>query len=138
MHARAAIRLAACCAFVVLSGCSRWHNVALGPGGRAVAAVQPGTPVELTFAAPRRVQGLPRPVARLTGTVERSSRDTLHVRVRQAATLGAELRSVERPTVAPVIIDRNVAARLHERSGRLTALLLAGVAAVVAIVLLAG
>lgn len=138
MHARAAIRLAACCAVVVLSGCSRWHNVALGPGGRAVAEVQPGTPVELTFAAPRRVQGLPRPVARLTGTVERSSRDTLHVRVRQAATLGAELRSVERQAVAPVIVDRDVAVRLHERSGRRTALLLAGVAAVVAIVLLAG
>jgi hypothetical protein len=48
------------------------------------------------------------------------------------------LRPVERPTVAAVVVDRNVAARLHERSGRLTAMLLAGVAAVVAIVLLAG
>ena len=138
MPARATIRLAACCALVVLAGCSRWHNVALGPGGRPLAAVQPGTPVELSFAAPRRVPGLPRPVARLAGTVERSSRDTLHVRVRQAAALGAELRPVERPTVAPVILDRNVAVRLHERSGRRTALLLAGVAAIVAIVLLAG
>lgn len=138
MHARAVLRLLACCALVVLAGCSRWHNVALGPGGRPVAAVQPGTPVELTFAAPRRVQGLSRPVARLSGTVERSNRDTLHVRVRQAAALGGELRPVERPTIAPVIVDRDVAVRLHERSGRLTVLLLAGVAAVVAIVLLAG
>jgi hypothetical protein len=138
MHARAAIRLAACCALALLAGCSRWHNVALGPGGRAVTEVRRGTPVELSFAAPRRVQGVARPVARLAGTVERSSRDTLYVRVREAAALGAELRPVERPTVAAVVVDRNVAARLHERSGRLTAMLLAGVAAVVAIVLLAG
>lgn len=138
MHSRALVRLVACCALALLPGCSRWHNVALGPGGRPLAAVRPGTPVELGFAAPRRVQGLPQPVARLAGTVERSSRDTLHVRVREAAALGAEMRSVERPTVAAVIVDRDVAVRLHERSGRLTVLLLAGVAAIVAIVLLAG
>ena len=125
---------------VLLGGCQAWHRVPLGAGGRPVAAVQPGTRVDLRFASPRRlaVSGVPDRVIRVRGSVERARGDTLWVRVEEAAALGGDLRGVERAPVAPVHVNRDVAVQLRERSGRMTALLLAGAAAIVAIVLIAG
>ena len=125
---------------LLLGGCQAWHRVPLGAGGRPVAAVRPGTGVDLRFAAPRRLSasGLPDRVVRVRGSVDRVRGDTLWVRVEEAAALGGDLRSVDRAPVAPVLVNRDVAVQLRERSGRLTALLLAGAAAIVAIVLVAG
>lgn len=133
-------RLATLALLALLAGCQAWHRVPLGAGGRPVAQVREGTPVDLRFAAPRRLaaRGLPDRVARVRGTVDRARGDTLWVRVEEAAALGGELRPVSGAPVASVIMNRDVAVQLRERSGRLTLLVLAGVAAVVAIVLLAG
>jgi hypothetical protein len=140
MTARSLAGMVALSVPLLLGGCRSWHRVPLGPGGRVVADVPPGTGVDLRFAAPRRLAGpgLPDRIVRLRGTVERAKGDTLWVRIDEAAPLGGELRGVDRAPVAPVIVNRDVAVQLRERSGRLTLLVLAGVAALVAIVLIAG
>lgn len=140
MTARRTIRLLALLLVGVVPACQAWHRVPLGPGGRPVAGVRAGTGVDLRFAAPRTfaAQGLPPRVARLRGIVDRARGDTLWVRVDEAAALGGELRAVEGAPIAPVVVNRDVAVQLRERSGRRLALVLAGVAGIVAIVLLAG
>ena len=137
MTALRIVRLGLAASLLPLAGCQAWHHVALGTGGRPVAQVREGTPVELAFAAPRRVAapGLPDRVIRLRGQVQRARADTLFVRVDEAAVLGGELRGVARAPVAPVVVDRNVAVRLRERSRSRTLLAVVGVAALVAVVM---
>ena len=140
MNTRRRLRLLPILLLGPLGACQAWHRVPLGPGGRSVEEVRAGTGVDLRFAAPRRITGRGRPerVVRILGTVDRARGDTLWVRIAEAATLGGELRPVDGAPIAPVVMDRDVAVQLRERSGMRMALVLAGVLGLVAIVLLAG
>ena len=107
--------------FALLAACSGYHNAVLGPGGSPVESVKRGSGVDLRFAQPRRLgprtsassHGLPPDAVRVVGTVVRAHADTLFVRIERAAPLGHRLHDVIPAVTAPVVIDRDVAARLR-------------------------
>ena len=127
------------------AGCYALRPTVLGPGGGPVDQVREGTVVDLQFAAPRRLvardpresRQLPPSVIRVRGTVRRASTDTLWVAVSEAAPPTGGLRTLRRTTVAPVVINRDVAVQERRLESPRTAIVGAAVAAVVAIVLVA-
>jgi hypothetical protein len=135
---RASAKLAALFGLVVLGGCHHYESRALGPGGMRVSSVPEGAAVDVRFASPRTFRGssgLDR-VVRVRGSVDRTSGDTLFVRVGEAAPLGSGLRAVDPAVRVPVVVTRDTAVRVRELSRSRTILTAAG-ALLAALVLVA-
>ena len=127
------------------TGCYALHPTVLGPGGAPIERVRRGTEVELQFAAPRRLVGrtasetrrLPPSVSRVRGSVQRASTDTLWIAVAEAAPPTGGFKTLSRPAVAPVVINRDVAVQERRLDTRRTALVGAALAVVLAVILVA-
>lgn len=120
-----------------LGGCFHYESRALGRGGVRVTSVREGTAVDVRFAEPRTFpgrRGLDR-VVRVRGTVDRTSGDTMVVRVEGAAPLGGGVREVDPAISVPIVIGRDTAVRVRTLSRTRTLLIaLGGLLAAVAFV----